>query len=131
MIRLASPTPLGLQISAGLFSSLLELDQFRRPRVQPKSKRPLLTLVRQVRGSQYTDLRDKLYCMVGFSADVTEPDLEYKIDYSRDVRAVYVDFAIWTMREYKSLDIFSDCDGLVSPGVSFSCWTPNWTRPWS
>ncbi|EXJ58434.1 hypothetical protein A1O7_05859 [Cladophialophora yegresii CBS 114405] len=129
MLRLASPMPQTLQFTSDMFSNLGQLDSFYHLRTQPQTETPLLTLVRQFRGSECTDLRDKIFCLVAFASDASEPGLEFEIDYSTDASFVYVNFAIWALRRYKSLDIFSDCDGMKAQNISLLSWTPNWTRP--
>ena len=90
-------------------------------------KRALAELVNLNRTCKASDLRDKVFALVGLAAD--GDCTAYGPDYSKDVLEVYRDLASYSIVEKRCANVLTMCK--LSDGVKFlllPSWVPDWSR---
>ena len=127
LLMAAKPALCGDLVSRTL-SRPVQISDFYAMRRQTQSAPALLPLVRKFRHSKSTDPGDKIFCLVAFASDASEPGVQFDIEYGHDTKVVFANFAIWTMRRYKTIEIFSDCHSSLG-GEGLSSWMPAWSVP--
>lgn len=98
---------------------------FLRGRQVSAGKRPLLSLVENVRDTTATDPRDKVSAMLNFALERNPSDSELRPDYSQTLRQTYTRLALWHIRKYQGLDVFARCGQMHGLGDHMASWTPD------
>ena len=128
--------------------------QFLKTRFRPK----LFRFLDHVAVTQTTDPRDKIYSMISFSAEQSQPGPRLQPDYSISPFDAYVSCALWHISTYKNLHVLGFCSGdrlalsteasepgrplaviggaldtqlftsMASRTQSLPSWAPTWTR---
>ncbi|XXH02833.1 hypothetical protein Hte_009220 [Hypoxylon texense] len=110
--------PQALMVRSCGYQRFTVLDHFRRNRSMP--------LVRLVHCTQYyqaTDLRDKLYALLGMASDISPDDIIP--DYTKSVQDVFLDLVKFMAVEHRNLDVVSTGRLSISDSAIPS-WLPDW-----
>ncbi|KAI1759882.1 HET-domain-containing protein [Hypoxylon sp. FL1150] len=110
--------PLAPMIRSCGYQKFTALDHFRRNRSMP-----LVRLVHCTQDYQATDLRDKLYALLGMASDISPDDIIP--DYTKSVQQVFLDLVRFMAVEHRNLDIISSGRSSIS-GTSSPSWLPDW-----
>jgi hypothetical protein len=105
-----------------------QLLGFLRSRQVSAGKRPLLSLVENVRYTIATDPRDKVYAMLNFALERNTNDAELSPSYTQTLRQTYTRLALWHIWRYQCLDVFAHCGRTHSVGDQMASWTPDWRQ---
>jgi hypothetical protein len=90
----------------------------------------LLGVLLRHRRSRATNPVDKVYAFLGLTGNCTEPQAKIQVDYSQDVRTVYIDVARKIAAYDKSLDILSLPALPLGSGIEgLPSWVPDWSTP--
>jgi hypothetical protein len=111
----------------GLYSAVV-IGNLRLARErQPIESWKLLNLLRLTRNYQATDLRDKIFALIGIITDIDEVGLG--VDYSKSIEKVYGALAIHSLVVQKTLVGLSNAGVCSSPGIpKLPSWVPDWSH---
>ncbi|KAH7325599.1 heterokaryon incompatibility protein-domain-containing protein [Stachybotrys elegans] len=85
----------------------------------------LQILLDRTKTSRATDPRDKIYGLLGMASDAHIDEIRPSYDLS--IRDIYVDIAIWHLRQYDTLSILGQCfAGECSKLLTLPSWVPHW-----
>lgn len=85
----------------------------------------LAELLRFTRRAQAMDPRDKIYALLGISADMSSGEIQP--DYRLSVREVYMMAVEAHITKHKSLEILDGCEPRDPADSSWASWVPQWT----
>ncbi|SPJ89577.1 uncharacterized protein FTOL_12938 [Fusarium torulosum] len=83
---------------------------------------PLVHMLDLARRTKATDLRDKIFGLLGMAADGS--DFLHLVTYSRSVEAVYQDFAKFFIERGQGISILYQVDSRVSKTLDIPSWVP-------
>ena len=83
---------------------------------------PLVNMLDVARRTKATDLRDKLFGLLGMAADGS--DFLHLVTYSQSVEAVYQAFAKFFIERGQGISILYQVDGRVSKTLDIPSWVP-------
>lgn len=112
------PHPLAPMVRFCGYQKFTVLDHFRRNRSMP-----LVRLVHCTQDYQATDLRDKLYALLGMASDISSDDIIP--DYTKSVQEVFLNLVEFMAVEHRNLDVISSGRLSISGSASPS-WLPDW-----
>lgn len=110
--------PLAPMVRSCGYQKFTVLDHFRRNRTMP-----LVRFVHCTQDYQATDLRDKLYALLGMASDLSPDDIIP--DYTKPVQEVFLDLVRFMAIDRCNLDIISSGRLSISNSASPS-WVPDW-----
>jgi hypothetical protein len=108
------------------FARFVDLIQHRR--LVHNSKDPgaklsrLLDMLHYARRTAATDLRDKIYGMLGLASD--GPDFYHLVSYSKSVEATYEDFARNFVERGQGVEMLYQVDSRTSKTLDIPTWVP-------
>jgi hypothetical protein len=109
------------------FDTVLNINSFALARRRLPGGRPLLQLVSDIRPSQATDLRDKLWCMYGFAVDANTSVISPSGARSLLANQLYTSFAVWYLSTHRDLEILGHCATNAVNGLGLPSWVPDWS----
>jgi hypothetical protein len=109
------------------FDTVLNINSFALARRRLPGGRPLLQLVADIRPSQATDLRDKLWCMYGFAVDGNTSVISPSVAQSLLANQLYTSFAVWYLSTHRDLEILGHCATNAKNGLGLPSWVPDWS----
>lgn len=111
------------------YRNFIELNDFRRGRMS------LTKCLQRTRDYEATDMRDKLYALIGVASDISPEDIVP--DYTKSTRNVFLDLVHFLVTRRRSLNIISSGRHLrpasmTSPGSQPQSGdeTPSWLPDW-
>lgn len=110
--------PLAPMVRSCGYQKFTVLEHFRRNRSMP-----LVRLVHCTQDYQATNLRDKLYALLGMASDISPDDIIP--DYTKSVQEVFLDLVRFMVVKHRNLDIISS-GRLTISGISSPSWLPDW-----
>ena len=109
------------------FDTVLNINSFALARRRLPGGRPLLQLIADIRPSQATDLRDKLWCMCGFAIDANTSVISPSVARCLLASQLYISFAVWYLSTHQDLEIFGHCAVNAENGLGLPSWVPDWS----
>jgi Heterokaryon incompatibility protein (HET) len=106
------------------FDTLLNIYNFGIVRRRLPGGRPLLQLVSSIRTSKATDLRDKIWCIYGFTLDTNISGISPAMARSLSARQLYVGFTVWYLSTHKDLEVLGHCS---DNAMNLPSWVPDWS----
>lgn len=79
-------------------------------------------MLRYARRTAATDLRDKIYGMLGLASD--GPDFYHLVSYSKSVEATYEDFARYFVERGQGIQMLYQIDSRMSTTLGIPTWVP-------
>ncbi|KAL9566274.1 hypothetical protein ACKAV7_009633 [Fusarium commune] len=87
---------------------------------------PLIHMLDLARRTKATDLRDKIFGLLGMAADGS--DFLHLVTYSQSVEEVYQDFAKMFIERGQGIPMLYQVDSRVSKTLDIPSWVPDWSR---
>ncbi|SCV50382.1 uncharacterized protein FFB14_11403 [Fusarium fujikuroi] len=87
---------------------------------------PLVHMLDLARRKQATNLRDKIFGLLGMAADGS--DFLHLVTYSKSVEDVYQDFAKFFIERGQGISMLYQVDSRVSKTLDIPSWVPDWSR---
>ncbi|KAF4493496.1 Heterokaryon incompatibility 6, OR allele, partial [Fusarium agapanthi] len=87
---------------------------------------PLVHMLDLARHKQATNLRDKIFGLLGMASDGS--DFLHLVTYSQSVEDVYQDFAKFFIERGQGISMLYQVDSRVSKTLKIPSWVPDWSR---
>lgn len=107
--------------------SAMVTQQVWRDRRKTGRKPTLLDALKNTRGLECKDARDRAYSVLAMCADVDYEHADLSVDYGKSttVQSVFLRFTRWILQhDERAIDVLYQCGGTYLPGPS---WCPSWS----